>query len=275
MVVPWLASQQFAHTARSSLVKVRRDFDTDEVEKKPLSYSPYRGTFPFFYQSRLLWLRSMEKDMGFHSQEMITISCPSRSPAIVKRLLEDCRKAYLTANEGKTSIFEDNDGHWRRKEAKRIRQLSTIVMDEETKTNLMRDAETFVQSQRWYSSRGIPYRRGYLLYGCPGGGKSSLSLALAGRFGLEIYNLNLSSVSASNLRSLVAALPPRCVLLLLEDIDAVNMTQSRQTDPQTQEDGNPTVNPRAKAGPSLSDLLNVLDGISGMRMTQRGKNTTD
>ncbi|KAK8092672.1 mitochondrial chaperone bcs1 [Apiospora kogelbergensis] len=241
MVVPWLASQQFAHTARSSLVKVRRDFGTDE--------------------SRLLWLRSMEKDMGFHSQEVITISCLSRSPAIVKRLLEDCRKAYLKANEGKTSIFEDNDGHWRRKEAKRIRQLSTIIMDEETKTNLMRDAETFVQSQRWYSSRGIPYRRGYLLYGRPGGGKSSLSLALAGRFGLEIYILNLSSVSASNLRSLVAALPPRCVLLL-EDIDAVNMTQSRETDPQTQEDGNPTVNPRAKSGLSLSDLLNVLDGIS-------------
>ncbi|KAK6860970.1 mitochondrial chaperone bcs1 [Apiospora arundinis] len=265
MVVPWLASQQFACTARSSLVKIRRGLETEEAKKKSLSYSPYRGTFPFFYQGYMLWLSSMEKDVGFHSQEVITISCLSRSPAIVKRLLEDCREAYLKANEGKTSIFEDNDGHWRRKEAKRIRKISTIIMDEETKASLMKDAENFVQSQRWYSSRGIPYRRGYLLYGRPGGGKSSLSLALAGRFGLEIYILNLSNVSASNLRSLIADLPPRCVLLL-EDVDAVNMTLSRQADSDTQkwEDGNSTNSPRAKAkaGLSLSDLLNALDGVS-------------
>ncbi|KAK6857588.1 hypothetical protein PG995_006415 [Apiospora arundinis] len=265
MVIPWLASQHFAQGARSLLVKIRRDLNIDEVEKKPLSYSPYQGTFPFFYRGRLLWLRSTEKDVGFHSEEVLKISCLGRSPAIVKRLLDDCRGAYLKALEGKISIFENNNDHWRHKEAKRIRPLSTIIMNQKAKTTLISDARTFVESQRWYSSRGIPHRRGYLLYGRPGGGKSSLSLALAGHFGLEIYILNFSNVSASTLRSLIADLPPRCVLLL-EDVDAVDMTQSRKVDPDTQAQEDDSSMKRsktkAKAGLSLSDLLNVLDGVS-------------
>ena len=43
-----------------------------------------------------------------------------------------------------------------------------------------------------YAQRGIPYRRGYLLHGIPGAGKTSVVNALAGVLGLDIYNLSLS-----------------------------------------------------------------------------------
>ncbi len=46
---------------------------------------------------------------------------------------------------------------------------------------------------QWYAERGIPYRRGYLLYGVPGSGKTSLIHALAGELGLDIYALSLSA----------------------------------------------------------------------------------
>lgn len=39
---------------------------------------------------------------------------------------------------------------------------------------------------------GIPYRRGYLLYGPPGCGKSSYITALAGELGYVVCILNLS-----------------------------------------------------------------------------------
>ena len=42
-----------------------------------------------------------------------------------------------------------------------------------------KDAREFLSSESWYSERGIPYRRGYLLHGIPGGGKSSLIMAVA------------------------------------------------------------------------------------------------
>ncbi|EEH04625.1 predicted protein [Histoplasma capsulatum G186AR] len=75
------------------------------------------------------------------------------------------------------------------------------------------------RAQGWYARCGIPYRKGFLLYGPPGTGKSSFSLSVAGRFGLDIYVLNLSSINNSRLSSLFAQLPPHCVILL-EDINA-------------------------------------------------------
>ena len=50
-----------------------------------------------------------------------------------------------------------------------------------------------MNSEDWYAERGIPYRRGYLLYGVPGSGKSSLVAALAGELDLNIYALSLSA----------------------------------------------------------------------------------
>lgn len=55
-------------------------------------------------------------------------------------------------------------------------------------------------SRRLYSSAdpvslcspGIPHRRGYLFYGVPGSGKTSLIHALAGTLRLNIYVVNLA-----------------------------------------------------------------------------------
>ncbi|KAH6661769.1 hypothetical protein B0J14DRAFT_645679 [Halenospora varia] len=98
-----------------------------------------------------------------------------------------------------------------------------------TVTVLLEDIKAFLdpETRAWYSRRGIPYRKGYLLYGPPGTGKSSLSLSIAGACDLDIYILNISSVDDSSLGELFTELPARCVILL-EDIDAVDATQSRQ-----------------------------------------------
>ena len=68
---------------------------------------------------------------------------------------------------------------------------------------------------------GIPYRRGYLLYGPPGCGKSSFITALAGYLDMGICILNLSdrSLSDDRLNHLLASAPQQS-LILLEDVDA-------------------------------------------------------
>ncbi len=57
----------------------------------------------------------------------------------------------------------------------------------------MADARDFLASEEWYADRGIPFRRGYLLHGVPGSGKTSLIHAVAGALGLDIYVISLSS----------------------------------------------------------------------------------
>jgi chaperone BCS1 len=68
---------------------------------------------------------------------------------------------------------------------------------------------------------GIPYRRGYLLHGPPGSGKSSFIQALAGSLGYNICVLNISErgLTDDRLNYLLAHVPERS-FVLLEDIDA-------------------------------------------------------
>lgn len=72
-----------------------------------------------------------------------------------------------------------------------------------------------------FGTIGIPYRRGYLLYGPPGSGKTSFIQALAGELEYNICILNLSERGLTNdrLNHLLTNLPERSIILL-EDIDA-------------------------------------------------------
>lgn len=76
---------------------------------------------------------------------------------------------------------------------------------------------------------GIPYRRGYLLHGPPGSGKSSFIQALAGSLEYNICVLNLSErgLTDDKLNHLLANAPERTIILL-EDIDAA-FSGRRQT----------------------------------------------
>lgn len=44
--------------------------------------------------------------------------------------------------------------------------MRSIVLDPGMKDLLLDDARDFLNSKQWYSDRGIPFRRGYLLV-CP------------------------------------------------------------------------------------------------------------
>lgn len=72
-------------------------------------------------------------------------------------------------------------GHPRRK-----RPLNSVILNKGTLEGLVNDVEHFLSNPQWYIDRGIPYRRGYLLYGPPGSGKTSAIMALAGSFHLYI-----------------------------------------------------------------------------------------
>jgi chaperone BCS1 len=71
-------------------------------------------------------------------------------------------------------------------------------------------------------SKGVPYRRGYLLYGPPGTGKTSFTQAIAGDLKLNLCYLNLSSNEIDDVRlnQLMSDAPPDSILLL-EDVDAM------------------------------------------------------
>jgi chaperone BCS1 len=188
-----------------------------------------------------------------------------RSPQILRELLSECRTEYAKLVQGKTCLYEHQDGKWIRSAVSKIRRASTVILNESRRRGLLEDIREFLDpaSQQWYSDRDIPYRRGYLLYGPPGTGKSSLSLSIAGHFGLNIYILSLSTISEASLKSLFDKLPSRCIILL-EDIDAVSSNRDTETEDSRQiVTGSPSRMSKSVGGKvSLSSLLNVIDGVA-------------
>jgi chaperone BCS1 len=268
MLITWVSSQPFARKAYSTIASVgsrRRGFTDghlDGNQKKALQYSPWNGSFSFWYKNHMLTFQSVEKESRYFREEQVSVSCIGRNPDILRAFLSECRTEYLKLIKNKTSIFQHHNGDWKKIRTVDVRRLDTVILSDEKKTAMLDDVKSFLQSRTWYSERGIPYRRGYLLYGPPGTGKSSLSLSIAGECDLDIYILNLSSVDDDSLGELFIELPPRCVILL-EDIDAVKAAHSRQR--RTASTGQGATKSPTKGEPggkvSLSALLNVVDGV--------------
>ncbi|GKT44128.1 putative mitochondrial chaperone BCS1-B [Colletotrichum spaethianum] len=314
ILMSWVAAQRFAKNSRRFVVNTNLSsrswflwrWDDDEEEnddvstdgsssefgqkKKPLAYTPSFGSHSFWYRGHLLlFKRSQNREQASYlvvsEREEISLSCFGRNPWILKELLQEARGEYQKKDSQKTMIYRGStragstEPTWQRCMARTSRPFSTVILNEKTKKELVEDVADYLSpaTRKWYSNRGIPWRRGYLLTGPPGTGKSSLSLALAGFFKMRIYIVSLSSISANeeNLATLFAELPRRCVVLL-EDIDTAGLTHTREdtgmTNTTEHKDGsgdmvpgqltpgNPPNQPSGRL--SLSGLLNILDGVA-------------
>ncbi|KAE8167699.1 BCS1 N terminal-domain-containing protein [Aspergillus tamarii] len=248
------------------------DTSTDTEWKASLSntrqllWSPSEGIHYFRYGGRCLALTRQIEERGamlYTRTDKLRISCLGWDASILKQLLLEARVEYSQKENGKTVIYRgakrsyDNDFYWARSTARPARPLSTVILDHEEKTAFIQDVQQYLHpsTMRWYSDRGIPYRRGYLFYGPPGTGKSSLAFAAAGFLGLNVYilDLNATQLTEDALAQLFQELPRRC-LVLLEDIDTNEVTSRRSDESKKKRKGNNKI--------SLSALLNTIDGVA-------------
>lgn len=122
---------------------------------------------------------------------------------------------------------------WQQVARRPVRPMSTVVLDSCEKHDILSDINEYLHpsTPRWYASRGIPLRRGYLFHGPPGTGKTSFSFALAGVFGIDIYVISLqdAGVNEEDLATLFTKLPRRCIVLL-EDIDTAGLRRDLSTE---------------------------------------------
>lgn len=107
--------------------------------------------------------------------------------------------------------------------------FETLAMDSDVKEMVLKDLERFVKRREKYRKVGKAWKRGYLLYGLPGTGKSSLIAAMANYLNFDIYDLELTELWCnSDLRKLLIATANRSILVV-EDIDCTIELQDRVT----------------------------------------------
>lgn len=207
--------------------------------------------------------------------EEIKISCYGWSLAPIKQLLADAKALYFSDTSQRTTIYRPRSKEMRREHnmwkqvARRpVRPIRTVILDTAEKHSVLADVNEYLHpsTPRWYASRGIPLRRGYLFHGPPGTGKTSFSFALAGVFGIDIYVISLQdqSVTEEDLAILFTSLPRRCVVLL-EDIDTAGLRR----DPDASADATPNSKDKDKKGDKGGDgqTAGTLDTIATTETT--------
>lgn len=136
------------------------------------------------------------------------------------------------------------------------RTLNSIYIPEEQKNFILNDIKNFIENKEWYKEKHIPYNRGYLFYGDPGCGKTSLIKVIASELNYDIYYLNLSSFSIDNTFIECFNSIPKNTLLVIEDFDTIynNINSNR-------DNSNLNPKPEESKGMSMSVFLNTIDGL--------------
>ncbi|XP_049394814.1 protein HYPER-SENSITIVITY-RELATED 4-like [Solanum stenotomum] len=137
--------------------------------------------------------------------------------------------------------------------------FETIAMKSDQKDMILKDLERFMRRKEYYRKVGKAWKRGYLLFGPPGTGKTSLIAAIANYLNFDIYDLELTAVTRnSDLRKLLVATTNKSILVI-EDIDCTINLKANLVNRAMHVRSNDFH--QSESMITLSGLLNFIDGL--------------
>lgn len=259
-LLQWITKRGARNTQHLSVETSFVQRDTGHIATE-YAFIPSIGTHVMWYNRT--WIKverarqqtTMDLQMGVPF-ETVQFTAFGQNRALYFQILEEARELALKDTEGMTLLYTAMGTDWRQfGQPRKRRPISSVILDDGVSDKIVRDCLEFIDNPLWYSDRGIPYRRGYLLHGPPGCGKSSYITALAGELEFSICLLNLSErgLTDDRLNHLLNVAPERSIILL-EDIDAAFVSREDTASQKAAYEGLNRV--------TFSGLLNCLDGVA-------------
>jgi hypothetical protein len=249
-VIKWLHSQPYSKSTRFFTITQESNAASAAGNMPQLLYSPAVGNHLLRYKGRLMWIRRSIDADKMQPLETLKLSMLFARRAEFESLITDMMQSSFGQLLGKTQLYIPDPwaDEWRMHLAKPKRKLDSIILTDGIVEQLTGDLKRFLSSRERYESLGVPWRRGYLLHGPPGTGKTSLIFAVAGELNLSICTLSLMNrkLNDQNIANLLQNAPAHSIILL-EDVDSFFHERTKQD---------------AKIEISFSGLLNALDGVA-------------
>lgn len=231
------------------------------------------GNHLVIYKKWPYFVSRSEKDLNNskETKELLSITTFGISADRIHKMLKDVLPKPSVKSQ--IHIYERDGQYWKCTNRVAKRDMASVALPDRTLVRLKAHVDQFLNSKEWYKKYEIPYRTGIILEGPPGTGKTSTSLAICGEFNCDLFIVNLSSTSDSNLANMFKSIPEKAVVLI-EDIDSYKVATSREpvrvkpkeqpadpTDMTKEEIAKEPVEGFFDMG-SLSGLLNAIDGVA-------------
>jgi mitochondrial chaperone BCS1 len=232
--------------------------DSSSERRLPsVTFAPAPGLHFLFHKGQLVWLTRERENSppassngGFASlmkPERYRLRMIGRSQETVRGIIDEAIRLAVESQDRGVSVYLYGYDHWQRMRSLFKRPLDSVILPEGVADSVAADIAAFKRNQEWYRSFGLPYRRGYLFYGIPGSGKTSLISALASEFRMDLFVLNIATkgMDDDRLAGMVQRIEPNS-MILLEDVDTVAPKRDHGA---------------SQDGVTLSGLLNCIDGM--------------